>query len=410
MCPHCDPCPSPAGHGSDRIERFVGRLVAPLGGLAELAQRRFPRLVVAVNEIFLGGLVRLSLALGILRETEIRDDDAGISNRARVVAQEGRRIGVPIRALKRGERGTNIFSMEIGGSKRLFEGLPHLTFEHVPAVDIDDKGLFKRRLREAGLPCPRGGVFRDGPTALRYVREELGFPAVVKPKSGSLSRHTVCDIRTEDGLLEAVRIAQIIGDEFVVEEHIDGDVYRVAVVDGEVVAACRRERPNVVGNGRLTVGQLVDLKNLDPLRGPAQQRNYTLHKIIISPRSAAVLADQGVGPDSVPVAGEKIYLHDKVILAAGADIHDVTDDIHPENLAMFKRVSELCPSPLVGLDFIMEDISRPHHAQKCVVLEANSAPYIDMHHYPVTGKARNVAGRILEYCVTSRRGDRLRSG
>ena len=31
-----------------------------------------------------------------------------------------------------------------------------------------------------------------------------------------------------------------------------------------------------------------------------------------------------------------------------------------------------------------------HHQQECAVLEANSLPYIDMHHYPVTGKPRNV--------------------
>ena len=74
--------------------------------------------------------------------------------------------------------------------------------------------------------------------------------------------------------------------------------------------------------------------------------------------------------------------------------------MHPENKILFKKVYELCKAPLIGIDFITKDISIPYYEQKCAIIEVNSLPYIDMHHYPVTGKERNVAGRILDYCIS----------
>ena len=101
--------------------------------------------------------------------------------------------------------------------------------------------------------------------------------------------------------------------------------------------------------------------------------------------------------ESVLPKGTKARLHNKIILKCGADIHDKTDEIHPDNVALFQKISRLCDTPLVGLDFICQDISLPHHRQECAVLEANSLPYIDMHHYPLTGQPRNVAGLIVDY-------------
>jgi cyanophycin synthetase len=63
-------------------------------------------------------------------------------------------------------------------------------------------------------------------------------------------------------------------------------------------------------------------------------------------------------------------------------------------------VYALCQAPLIGIDFISPDISRPYREQKCAILEVNSLPYIDMHHYPVSGKERNVAGQVLDYFMS----------
>jgi cyanophycin synthetase len=208
---------------------------------------------------------------------------------------------------------------------------------------------------------------------------------------------TVCNIQNSDQLSEAVRIAKIISREFVVEEFIKGEVHRITLVGGEVVAVCLRKPPNVIGDGIHTVRELIEIKNLNPMREAMGQKNFTLHKIPISARTLALLTEQNLNLDSIIPKGKKVYLHDKVILACGADIHDTTDQVRSENRALFQKVYALCQLPIIGLDFITEDISKPYYEQKCAIIEVNSLPYIDMHHYPVTGKARNVAARILDY-------------
>ena len=199
---------------------------------------------------------------------------------------------------------------------------------------------------------------------------------------------------------KAIKIVQIINSEFIVEKFIEGDVYRVTLVNHEMAGCCLREAPNVVGDGMHTITRLwLKLKTSIRGAGEAHHKNFTLHKIIIDENMQFFLAKQGLAMESVLPAGTKAYLHSKIILKCGADIHDKTDEVHPDNIALFQKISRLCDTPLVGLDFICQDISRPHHQQECAVLEANSLPYIDMHHYPTTGQPRNVAGLIMDYVL-----------
>ena len=220
---------------------------------------------------------------------------------------------------------------------------------------------------------------------------------MVKPKLGSLSKHITCNIQNEADLKKAIHIAQIINPEFIVEKFIEGDVHRVTLVDHKMAGCCLREAPNVIGDGMHTITELIGIKT--SIRGAGK----LIRKILPCIKSAQTktqslfLAKQGLALETVLPPGTKAYLHSKIILKGGADIHDKTDEIHPDNIALFQKISRLCDTPLVGLDFICQDISPAHHQQKCAVLEANSLPYIDMHHYPVTGQPRNVAGLIMDY-------------
>ena len=52
--------------------------------------------------------------------------------------------------------------------------------------------------------------------------------------------------------------------------------------------------------------------------------------------------------------------------------------------------------PLVGVDFMMDDMARSWKEQKCGVIECNSLPFIDLHHFPLKGPARNAAGNVWD--------------
>jgi cyanophycin synthetase len=61
----------------------------------------------------------------------------------------------------------------------------------------------------------------------------------------------------------------------VVESYIEGFDHRLLVINGELVAAAKRIPGHVVGDGRHTVAELVDIVNQDPRRGIGHEKVLT---------------------------------------------------------------------------------------------------------------------------------------
>ena len=101
--------------------------------------------------------------------------------------------------------------------------------------------------------------------------------------------------------------------------------------------------------------------------------------------------------DSVPKKGELVTLNQKVSRGIGASTTDLTDEIHPENKRLLEKIGALLKDPLVGVDFIMRDVRVPWQEQsRSGVIECNSLPFIDLHHYPLNGEPRNVASALWD--------------
>ena len=399
ICKHCEPVAGHPWHFSERAGSFLfpaKRIFLPAKRLLE---SKFPKLLPRIHRVILYNLFKALLAVRILKEVDISGGDETLPSRTLVVAREAARRGIPVKALKfLGKESTNFFSINIKNKKIFFEVLPTEDIAKISKIDFDDKDKFKQILKSDNLPRAKGECFHNAKEGIIYAKK-LGFPLVVKPRLGSLSKHITCNIQNEADLKKAIHIAQIINPEFIVEKFIKGDVHRVTLVDHKMAGCCLREAPNVIGDGMHTITELIGIKNEHPWRGETHHKNFTLHKIIIDENTQFFLAKQGLTTESVLTEGKKVYLHSKIILKCGADIHDKTDEIHPDNIALFEKISRLCDTPLVGLDFICQDISRPYHRQECAVLEANSLPYIDMHHYPLTGQPRNVASLVMDYAL-----------
>ena len=399
ICRHCEPIASHPWHLRERAGSFLFPLRRILLPAKQALENKFPKLLSVIHRIILYNLFRALLAVRILKEADISDNDETLSSRTLVVIRDAARRGLPVKSFKfLGRESTNFFSLKIKNKKIFFEVLPTEEIAAIAKTDFDDKYEFKKILKSANLPRAEGERFRNIKPALAYA-EKLGFPLAVKPNNSSLSKHVICDVRNEADLKKAICVAQIINPHFIVEKFIGGHTHRVTLVNHKMAGCCLREAPSVIGNGVHTIAELVEIKNKHPWRGEAHQKNFTLHKINLDENARSFLAKQGLFLESVLPKGTKAYLHNKIILKCGADIHDKTDEVHPDNTVLFEKVSRLCGAPLSGLDFICQDISVPYHQQECAVLEANSLPYIDMHHYPVTGTPRNVASLIMDYVL-----------
>ena len=274
----------------------------------------------------------------------------------------------------------------------VFDGLPRPGTHSSASLDwMDDKAIIHKRFSATGIPVAMGGVARSKRQAIE-IFTKTPHPVIIKPNIGSRSRHTTIHITTEADLVRAYRCAKELSPWVIVEQELTGRVYRATVIGGSVVGVLRRDPAHVVGNGHLSIRTLVEIENKNPLR-----RGPIFHLLPVNTTSTKYLSKQGLDWNTIPKAGQYIELGDKASRGAGGSTADVTDSVHPDNMALFEKIGRVLDDPLVGIDFIIEDMSRSWKTQKnCGVIECNSMPFIDLHHYPLYGKPRDAAGALWD--------------
>jgi len=314
--------------------------------------------------------------------------------------KEARKKGVRFKAFHGPFGYTNYFQAEINGKKYRFDGLPIADFTNKHRAQlVDNKGRTKRRLKEGGFPVAKGRVFWfwQKKKAIEFGMKEVKIPLVVKPRSGSGSRHVTTDIQNIQQLRSAIDRAIIYSPVFIVEKFISNAfVYRATVVDFDFIVCVKQVPANIVGDGISTIRELIDKKNKDPFRGRPNQKEFTLYKIVENEITRNLLAKRNYNYLSVPQKNETVWLQKNPFLKMGGGLVEVTSNVHPDNLLLFRNIVEFFGIKVVGIDFMCKDISVSWKNQKCAILELNSMPCIELHHFPSEGKPQNVAGALVK--------------
>lgn len=184
-----------------------------------------------------------------------------------------------------------------------------------------------------------------------------------------------------------------------------GRDHRVLVVDGKVVAVAERVPAHVVGDGKLTIVELVEETNKDPNRG--EGHDNVLTKIEFDRTSYQLLERQGYTINTVLGKGQICYLRATANLSTGGIAVDRTDEIHPENIWLAQRVVKIIGLDIAGLDVVTTDISRPLREMDGVIVEVNAAPGFRMHVAPSVGIPRNVAGAVMDMLFPNEKPSRI---
>jgi hypothetical protein len=328
-CPYCEPFPA------QHKQEWLGYFIEEVNNQVE---RLFGRIKTSwdVEDRIMSLLVRL-LCLGRAgRFAVLADNQPDLVSKYKHLYQQARQSGFEVERFYLFGRPTTTYRVCRQGCKQVFDQLP--TSKKYPNQQwfVDDKTLFKKFLHGNDHPIPRGQSFVRCSSAKKYSGS-IGFPLVVKPARGSLSKHTFYPVHNQTELKRAFNIAKQISPVVIVEEYVSGTLFRATTVCNKLVAAAVRH-----------------------------------------------MAEDGA--DGVA----------KALVISGGRIVDVTDSVHPENKKMFEEISEQLGGVLLGLDIIAEDLARPWHEQRFVFIEGNSFPAIAMHHEPDEGQPRNVAGAIWE--------------
>jgi len=262
------------------------------------------------------------------------------------------------------------------------------------AVELaSDKEETNSILRDLGLPVPKQKLVRRPQDAVRAA-ERIGFPVVLKPLSGNHGRGVSINLKTPEEVELAFDKAREHGRNVIVEGFLEGYDHRLLVVNGKLVAAAKRMPGHVVGDGKNTIEQLVDIVNDDPRRGVGHEKVLT--RLEFDHQAERLLKKLGYDRDTVPKKGEVVELRSTANLSTGGTAIDVTDVIHPDNREMAERTIKAIGLDIGGVDFLTKDITESYREAGGGICEVNAGPGFRMHVAPSEGTPRDVAGPVID--------------
>jgi len=256
-----------------------------------------------------------------------------------------------------------------------------------------DKEDTKFILEKAEVPVPKGDIIKTE-AGLKDAVDYVGYPLVIKPINGNHGRGITANLNNWEDTLVAFHAAKEVSRSVIVERYIQGEDYRLLVIDYTLVAAAKRTPAGVTGDGKSTIQELIDQINSDPRRGYGHEKVLT--QITVDAMTEAILENKDRTLETVLENGEWMALKDTANLSTGGTSTDVTDIVHPFNVFMAERIARIVGLDICGIDIMTTDISTPLHDTGGAILEVNAGPGFRMHLAPSEGLPRNVAGNVVD--------------
>ena len=381
-------CPVVFGHTTATLEDGVYQVVVQYTeeAVGKLAVKRATELIAAAQDT--SGTLSFD-ATAVIAELRELDEDERLGPSTGAIVEAAVARGIPYRRLTRG----SLVQFGWGSKQRRIQAAEIDSTSAVAESIGQDKDLTKRLLHAAGVPVPLGRPVTDVDDAWA-VAQEVGLPVVVKPQDGNQGKGVTVNITTRAQLEAAYATSQQYGDDVMVERFLPGHDFRLLVVGGQLVAAARREPPQVLGDGQHTIRELVNLVNQDPRRGTGH--GTALTKIRLDDIAIARIASEGMTPDSVPGQGQRVVLRNNANLSTGGSATDVTDDVHPEIAARAIEAAQTIGLHICGVDVVCETMLKPLEEQSGGIVEVNAAPGLRMHLAPSFGKPRHVGVPMVD--------------
>ncbi|MBK6893786.1 MAG: cyanophycin synthetase [Flavobacteriales bacterium] len=324
----------------------------------------------------------------IQRMRELREDTR-LGPSTGSIVEEATKRGIPYLRLN----GQSLVQLGHGVHQKRIRATITSNTSNIGVEIACDKEETKDLLESYEIPVPKGRVVRTE-EGLVAALESVGFPCVIKPIGGNHGRGATIGIKNLEEAKTAMEVAKEISRSVVVEKEIKGLDHRLLVIDHKFVAAAKRTPACVVGDGKLTIQELVAEVNKDPRRGFGHENVLT--QITIDTHTLELLQRRDMTPTSIPVEGDTVYLKATANLSTGGTATDVTELVHSYNVFMAERISRIIDLDICGIDIMTDDISKPITENGGAVLEVNAAPGFRMHLDPTEGLGRNVAEPVVD--------------
>lgn len=318
-----------------------------------------------------------------------------IDKNAQCYFNSAKSLFLPVKAVEE----INGFELKLGKKHYLFRGC-ETPFNNISSASIaSDKYCTNQLLEKAGIPVPKAislsvFEFKEGKTEEKISK--LEFPLVIKPLlNGSRGIDVLCNIQTLGDLKTYLSQYFLSYNHLIIEEfHGKLKSYRVLVFNRRVIGIVIRHPASVIGDGRHTIEELVDLANLK-----RQETSDALGPIEIDEECLIRLKELGLHPYSIPAQNEKIVLCYTSNATRGGTFESLDLHICKFNRQLMVKIASVLNITLAGIDVECHDLNMPLNQSGGVILEVNHRPSVRIHELPSSGKSSRVTKEIMKYFI-----------
>lgn len=284
---------------------------------------------------------------------------------ARIIIDEARRRGIGVEVI---DAAGGVFELRFGGRHiRCRESLCDLTTA-VSLSICDDKAMTRRIVKAANVAVP-DEVDSADEESVRRLLNQYGS-VVVKPARGEQGRGVAVDLRTFEEVQAAIEQASLNAGRVLVESFHPGQDLRLIVIGFKFVAAAVRRPATIVGDGQHSVRELIEFQSRRRAAATGGES-----RVPVDSETERCVRNAGYDLCDVPEEGVTFAVRKAANLHTGGTIHDATEDVHPALVDAAIQVARAIDIPVVGVDLIVEDPSKPHY----VFIEANERPGLANH-------------------------------
>ena len=268
---------------------------------------------------------------------------------------------------------------------------------YIAALLMENKLVTKKVLSDNGINVPSGDSFTNELDAKLSFYKYKNDAIVVKPNNTNfgIGISIFKNNFTKEDFEKAIDIAFSADSSILVERFVEGKEYRFLVMDDQVVGILHRVPANVIGDGKLTIRELVEFKNQDPLRGKGYKT--PLEKINLGDIEEMFLKNT-IGKDFnyIPKKDEVVYLRENSNISTGGDSLDFTDQMDESYKEIAIKAAKAVGAKITGADIMIKDIKEKANENNHAIIEMNFNPAIHIHCFPYKGKNRFAGEKVLD--------------
>ena len=180
-----------------------------------------------------------------------------------ILMKEAIKRGIKVDVLDRSE---NFISLKKCDKKEYVVQATKTSKDNYATILImENKVVTKKVLEDNNIRVPKGEEYTSIEEAKVKSDKFIGKPIVIKPKSTNfgIGISIFTEGASKDDMIKAFEIAFENDKTVLIEEFIKGKEYRFLVIGDKVAGILHRVPANVIGDGKSTIAELVEIKNQD---------------------------------------------------------------------------------------------------------------------------------------------------